>query len=60
MPFTTPFLLPDGKTNLDNALEIHNNGTGLNTYYEIRTPLHLIAMYNTCGIPNVTDCLLSV
>lgn len=33
MPFTTPFLLPDGKTNLDNALEIHNNGTGLNTYY---------------------------
>lgn len=60
MPFHTAFPLLDGKTSLDDALEIHSNGTGLNTYYEIRTPLHLIAMYNTCGIPNVTDCLLSL
>ncbi len=44
----------------DNSLEIHNYDSNSNTYYNINTPLHLILMYNTCGIPNVTDNFLGI
>ena len=44
----------------DNSLEIHNFDSHSNTYYNLNTPLHLILMYNTCGLPNVTDNFLSI
>ena len=45
---------------VDTALEIHNYDSSFNTYYNILTPLHLIVMYNTSGLPDVTDVLFSV
>lgn len=44
----------------DESLKVYNYDSNYNVYYNITTPLHLILMYNTCGVPNTTDSLLAI
>lgn len=49
------FNLENGTVTLPTGLEVYRNTETGDIRYELRTPLHIIIMYNTCGLPNVTN-----
>lgn len=42
----------------NSGLETHNDTASGNPYFELHTPFHVMAMYNICGIPGVTNHVL--